>query len=181
MRRSSKAILREHRDVPASFGARLVVWLVIAMIPLSLVIILQVSTRSWPVTLTVIGLLAGFVCRACYVRRLRTAERMRERAGESICGFARTLKREAGFDPVVVRAVYEVTQEYAGGPRLPLRAADRIVEDLDLDAETTDEIIMEVADLSRRSLKAAEQNPFFGKVTTLRDVVCFVFAQPRLG
>ena len=134
-----------------------------------------------PATLLVIAGLAmlGAVLGAAERRRLRRLAE--ERRGESICTFARSFDLRA-TDPRVVRAVYEELQRYFGGEteRLPLRAADRIEEDLRLDWEELEDVVLrDVAARAGRLLEQPERNPFYGRVRTLWDLVLFLDYQPR--
>lgn len=100
-----------------------------------------------------------------------------KRAGESICGFARSFDRKA-TDALVIRAVYSRTQVWAGAPGLPVRADDGFSTVLDLDGEDIDDLAAEVAEITRRPLAGMEHNPYFGKVFTPADLVSFFMRQP---
>ncbi|MEZ5581433.1 MAG: hypothetical protein R3F37_00335 [Candidatus Competibacteraceae bacterium] len=103
-----------------------------------------------------------------------------ERKEEGICEFARSFKRHA-IDTWVIRAVYEQIQEYVAQSRVlvPLRASDNLVELLEIDSEDLDmDLVEEIAQRTKRSLKNMDQNPFTGKIQTLGDLVYFFNAQP---
>lgn len=103
-----------------------------------------------------------------------------QRDGESICQFARSFARRE-VDTWVVRAVYESLHGYLGG-RLPIRADDRLRQDLRLDDDDLDlDLLEQMALLSGRSLVRTVDNPWFGRVTTVRDLVSFLEHQPRLA
>lgn len=103
-----------------------------------------------------------------------------QRDGESICQFARSFARRE-VDTWVVRAVYESLHGYLGG-RLPIRAADRLKQDLRLDADDLDlDLLEQMARLSGRSLERTADNPWFDRVMTVRDLVSFLVHQPRLA
>ncbi len=103
-----------------------------------------------------------------------------QRGGESICQFARAFPRRQ-VDTWVLRAVYESLHGYLGG-RLPIRADDRLKQDLRLDDDDLDlDLLEEMARLSGRSLERSSDNPWFGRVNSVRDLVLFLDQQPRLS
>ena len=114
-------------------------------------------------------------------RQLRALASSRE--GQCICEFARDFNvREV--DTWVVRAVYEQLQSHLADahPSFPLRADDRLKEDLRLDDEDLDmDIVQEIACRTGRPLDASAANPYFGRVRTVRDLVLFFQNQPRSG
>jgi len=99
----------------------------------------------------------------------------RVRIGESVCGFARAFDYRR-VDTWIIRAVYE---EFSG--RFPLRASDNIEQDLRIDGDDLDDMVGHIAQRIGRSLERCENNPMFGKVRTLRDLVIFLHHQPRVG
>lgn len=104
------------------------------------------------------------------------------RAGESICQFARSFDYRK-TDTRIIRAVYEEVGRFLGTKdRLfPLRAADTLFSDdgLKLDLEDLDLIAEDIAFRAGRSLCDAEHNPYFGRITTVADLVAFFMAQPE--
>jgi hypothetical protein len=104
------------------------------------------------------------------------------RAGQSICEFSRDFDLRA-VDSWIVRAVYDELQsemEAAHGlAAFPLRADDRMVDDLHLDPEDLDlSVAPAVADRACRSLDDWASNPFYEDTTTVRGLVLFLNAQP---
>jgi hypothetical protein len=67
-----------------------------------------------------------------------------------------------------------------GPPLVPLRAGDRLLDDLELDDEDLDEIFIDAAKLCNLSIVSTESNPLYDKVITVRDVVEFLRHQPTL-
>ena len=103
-----------------------------------------------------------------------------QRRGESICQFAHAFPRRQ-VDTWVLRAVYESLHGHLGG-RLPIRADDRLKQDLRLDDDDLDlDLLEEMARLSGRSLERTADNPWFDRVTSVRDLVLFLDHQPRLS
>lgn len=127
----------------------------------------------------VAGLVAMcFLVSALATRRMRALAA--QRAGESICTFARAFDRRA-VDPWVIRATYEelALWTHFGGGLLPLRASDRFDKELGIDGEDVDEMALDIARRTGRSLDGAERNPLYGRVVTVGDLVRFVSWQPR--
>jgi len=103
------------------------------------------------------------------------------REGQSICDFARDFDPRA-VDTWIIRAVYEQLQGQLEHlhPAFPVRADDRLKEDLLLDPDDLDmDFAQEVEIRTGRSLDDGERNPYFSKVSTVRDVVLFFQYQPK--
>ena len=103
-----------------------------------------------------------------------------QRAGESICTFAREANCRDN-DTWVVRAVYEQVQTYLGTEfqSFPLRWNDSFEKDLKIDIEDVGDIIApEVAERTGRTSSETSGNPMYAKVSTVGDLVLFFCAQP---
>ena len=97
------------------------------------------------------------------------------RADESICTFVRGFDYRR-IDTLVVRAVYDELQPWH---KFSLRASDGLETDLRVDSDDLDwEIAPMVAERTRRSLDNSKDNPYFGKVRTVADLVNFFCLQP---
>jgi hypothetical protein len=113
-----------------------------------------------------------------YRRRLAVS-----RSGESICTFVEGFNCHQ-TDTWVLRAVYEELSKFLAvdGRPLPVRADDRCCErDLKIDPEDLDDLAVDIAFRARRSMKNTKQNPFYGRVKTVRDMVSFFEFQPRVN
>lgn len=124
----------------------------------------------WPLTfplpmLVLVGTLIGW---------WRDRRITRARAGESICSFAHAFDCRS-IDTWIIRAVYE---EFSG--QYPVRACDDLEHDLCIAGDDLDDIGVRLAQRTGRSLERSEDNPMFGKVRTLRDLVTFLDHQPRV-
>jgi hypothetical protein len=114
--------------------------------------------------------------------RVHLRELAAARSGESICSFA----REVGcrnVDTWIVRAAYEEIQGYLAPllPQFPVRCSDRLVEDLRIDPDDLDEeLAIDIAERTSRNMRDTEANAYFGKVRTVRDLIMFFQAQPKL-
>ena len=138
-----------------------------------------------PALTAVAGLVIGLLwmrARAVERREIAALQALAaSRDGGTICRFAREFDRRT-VDPWVVRAVYEqVQRELAHAhPAFPLRADDRLVEDLRIDHEALDmEIAVDIAARTGRPLDDGDRNPWSGRVRTMRDLVMFFQGQPR--
>jgi hypothetical protein len=103
------------------------------------------------------------------------------RSGQSICEFTRDFDYRS-VDTWIIRAVYEQLQSQLTHihPAFPIRADDRLKEDLLLDDDDLDlDVAQEVEARTRRRLDGAIGNPYFDKVKTVRDLVLFFQSQPR--
>lgn len=110
-----------------------------------------------------------------YRRRLAAS-----RASESICTFVRDFDCRQ-TDTWILRAVYEELSRFlaADGRALPIRADDQCCEkDLKIDPEDLDDVALNIAFRAHRSMKNTKQNPLYGKVKTVRDLVSFFEFQP---
>ena len=114
--------------------------------------------------------------------KLRLKKMTDERTNEGICTFARSFDRKE-VDTWIIRAVHEELQPQMMFPEgtCPLRASDKLEEDLIIDPEEIEDLIPRVAQLTGRSLEDTERNPFYGKITTVGDIVLFINGQPKIS
>lgn len=166
----------------------------------------RISPRlSWSGSLLLVALLLGFVCfiyslsqlgryitaaMVCcvlgyaWVVNKRTKRRLERLAGsrnsESICEFARSFDTRA-TDTWIIRAAHQelqaVLQSYIRD--FPVRASDSLLVDLELDVDDVEDLLQDIARRSSRSLEKTEENPYFGQLNTVKDLVLFVNAQPK--
>jgi hypothetical protein len=99
------------------------------------------------------------------------------RAGQSICTFARSFDRRS-TDFWIIRAVYEELAAYFNS-EVPILAADRFEDDLQMDWEDLDDLAGDMAARAGRSMEHTKSNPLFGKVKSVRDLVLFLSLQPE--
>jgi len=108
------------------------------------------------------------------------AKLLEERKGLSICNFAREFNpREV--DTWIIRATYEEVQKsICTEQQIPLKGEDHLFETLKLDEDDLDLDLVEIiSQRTGRSLEQYENNPFYGKVTTVRNLVLFLNFQPE--
>jgi hypothetical protein len=180
MRIASRHMKKYERRGPGWLG-----WLVLASFVIAMVAWLASAVLKHPVpTLVVIAVVGAFAVVSSQhdKRRIAALRRLGQwRHGQSICNFAREFNlREV--DPWVVRAVYEQLQAELREvhPNFPIRAADKLVGSLVLDADDLDMgLIQEIEARTMRSLNRSNDNPYYGRVLTVRELVLFFNAQPR--
>ena len=131
----------------------------------------------------IMGSIGAFVA-AVVIRNKRRIRRhlmalAETRKGESICEFSRTFDVR-NTDTWVIRAVYEQLQQQLRWvyPEFPVRATDRLIEDLMLDPDDLDmDVFVDVTRRTGRSRRDVKANPFYGRVKTAADLVNFFCAQ----
>ena len=103
------------------------------------------------------------------------------RRDESICNFARSFER--GTDTWIVRAAYEEVCRFIAVDRrpIPVHRDDRCEQDLRVDPEDLDDLARDIAFRARRSMAGCDQNPLYGKVKTVGDIVAFLGHRPRIA
>src|SRR5262245_50137412 len=125
-------------------------------------------------------LLAAIAARTKRRTTSHLTELARARAGEAICEFSRSFDTR-NTDTWVIRAVHEQLQMQLRWiyPDFPVRATDRLIEDLRLDPDDIDlDLLADVASRTGRSIRDTTSNPFRGGVKTAGDLVAFFCAQP---
>ena len=136
-----------------------------------------------PKFLYIISVMAGII----WVESLRERSRRRKlalsRSGESICTFVNSFDCRH-TDTWVLRAIYEELSRYLAveGHPIPIRADDQCYKgELKIDGEDFDDLAVDAAARSGRSMDDTDRNPYYGKVRTVRDLVAFLEHQPRLA
>jgi hypothetical protein len=104
----------------------------------------------------------------------------KEREGLSICEFAREFDPKI-VDTWIIRAVYEQLQAALPTTQnVPIKASDNLFDILLLDEDDLDiDLVEEIAQRTNRNLEGYESNPYYGKVTTARNLVLFFNHQNR--
>ena len=143
---------------------------------------LAVAALFWSHPLLLVPLVAvvawGVVISFQGSRRL--AQLSAQRPGESICTFARSFDYRT-VDTWAIRAVFEELQpccRFKHGT-MPLRATDNFDHDLRIDGEELDAMAEDMAFRAGRSMENTVENPLYGKVSTVSDLVLFLVNQPR--
>lgn len=180
MTQSSKHILKHRRSLMPSQPVTLVSWTLQAALILGVVFWFVSHPAHLIPAIAIVALLWLGIHFAGIIQTRRFDRMARERSGESICEFARHF-RGADFDPVVVRAVYETTQELYGRIDLPIRPLDSFSADYGIVGEDLDDLGEDIARLAHRSMEQTDQNPLYGQVQTIADLVHFIQHQPRLS
>lgn len=86
-------------------------------------------------------------------------------------------------DTWVIRAAHQEIQQLMKSyiPAFPVRASDSLMDDLGIDSEDIEDLLIDIALRSGHSLDETENNPFYGKISTVHDLVLFINAQSRLA
>jgi hypothetical protein len=129
---------------------------------------------SWPEGVVVGLTSAVLVAFAVIAGRSRARRIAAERSGESICGFARSFERRA-VDTRVIREVYEGFTSFC---RHPIRATDDLFDDIGFDEVEVEEFGAILADRAGRTPEGWDQDPLYGRVSTVGDLVRFLDHQP---
>jgi len=110
-------------------------------------------------------------------RRLRLLAQ--ERQGDSICSFARSLDYRRQ-DTTVIRAVHETLQEHLKNacPAFPIRPSDDVDQVYRIDLEDYEDMVVDIADRTGRSLEDYERNPYYRQISTVSGLINFLCAQP---
>ena len=145
-----------------------VIWCIVAMIIQS------------PLSSIGFALFAAAITTASLVTVRKLNQLRNARQGEDIGTFARSLAMRQ-LDTWVVRAVYEEISQYVGTKEhpFPVRANDRLTEDLQVDREDFGSVLCAIADRCGRSLDKLEENPLFPKFTTVADVIHMLMLQSK--
>lgn len=112
-------------------------------------------------------------------RRLEAMSSTRDE--ESICSFARSFDTKH-IDTWIIRTAHQEIQLLLDSymPHFPVRASDSLLDDLHIDVDDVEDLLLDIAMRSGRSLDETESNPFYGKIKTVSDLVLFINAQPRI-
>jgi hypothetical protein len=158
-------------------------WVVLAALAAGLLYAVVSAPKAAAVGIAVLLALSGWAHLDLKRQRLKLEKLAATRRGQSICEFARDFDTRQ-VDTWIIRAVYEHLQEqltYAH-PAFPVRATDRLKEDLRLDPDDIDlDVLVQVEQRTGRSLNHTRDNPYYGLVQTAGDLVLFFQAQPRAG
>lgn len=153
-------------------------WLLVTLIAFLGALCIYKSGRGFAAVLAVWVVIAwgGLVIQK---RRLQSIAKQRQ--GDSICTFAQSFDCRA-TDTQIIRATYEELQKYHASEvsNFPLQADDSLEKTLNIDDGDLDDIAVEIARRAQRSIDNFEQNPLYGKVKTVGDLVLFLNCQPLL-
>jgi hypothetical protein len=119
----------------------------------------------------------GIVSRIDTRRKLVLAS---ERPGDPLCVFARSMDLRS-VDPWVVRAAFQNLQPYfpEQARPFPILPSDRLVDDFHIDPDDIEDIVADIAARVGYSLDRTEQNPLYGHVDTVGDLIQFFTHQRK--
>lgn len=105
------------------------------------------------------------------------------RGKPNICSYARSFDYR-NVDTKIMREVYTVVQEWAGkydGIPFPVKAEDSFEFLYRMDPDDLDDLYFEVAKKLGIETEHPEENPYYNKVETVKDLVLFLHNQPRIN
>ena len=106
-----------------------------------------------------------------------------ERGNPNICEYARSFDYR-NVDTKIMRAVWNEVQlnlgNYNGKP-FPVKAEDMFEETYNMHPDDLDDIYWSVADRLGIDTEQPENNPYFNKVTSVKNLVLFLHNQPRIS
>ena len=158
-------------------------WIVVTVLLSSTAYLCYVFLTKAPwVTLILVTLGIAFHFYSTRKRRNQLRTLANNRTGETICEFTRSFDTRV-VDTWVIRAVYEELQHELTDavPLFPIRATDRLRQDLHLD-ESDDldfSVAPRITQRTGRSIQDCTNNPYFEKIKTAGDLVLFFNSQPR--
>ncbi len=140
------------------------------------ILMIMIFYEPWLI-LVIVGI-ASFILIFCLMDQSKVERHFiklcNERDELSICEFARE------FDPRavatwVIRAVYEQLQDaFSTKLNVPIKASDGLFDTLMLDEDDLDfDLVEEISQRTGRTLDDYENNPYYPKVTTVRNLVLF--------
>ncbi len=104
------------------------------------------------------------------------------RSSSDICRYARSFDYR-NVDTKIMREVYNHVQEWAGkyeGIPFPVEADDCFDEIYKMDADDLEDIYLGIAQKLGISTENPEANPYWNKVTTVKNLVLFLHNQPKV-
>jgi hypothetical protein len=127
---------------------------------------------------SVVTLIGSIASRIDTRRKLALAA---SRRCNPLCAFARSLNLRS-VDPWVVRAAFEELQPYfpEESRPFPILPTDRLVDDVGIDPDEVDDIAQDIAARAGYSLDHSQENPVYGRVDTIGDLIQFFTHQPIL-
>lgn len=105
-----------------------------------------------------------------------------ERGDPNICEYARSFDYRV-VDTKIIREVWNEVQHNLGnqnGKAFPIKADDLFEETYNIDSDDLDDIYWKVADRLGIGTLKPEENPFFNKVISVRNLVMFLHHQPKV-
>lgn len=147
------------------------------------VIALFLAAVAWlcftkPVALIIVSFIIIYLVIATIKDNKRLRAIAAERAGDNVCTFARAFDRR-NVDPWTIRAAYDEFQEYFGSIErpFPIRASDRLQEDLKMDGDDVFDLLFAIAERSRHDITFLNDNP---QIHTIGDLVVCISNLPKI-
>jgi hypothetical protein len=156
-------------------GTPILAWLLLGVFLASLICLIVAE----PIVAVFLGVLWIILLALTWRSRVRVRRYIAGR-NDTICSFARSFNLR-GTDPWIIRATYEELLKYMKdiADPFPLKAEDRLQEDLEIDLEDLADIIIDIADRAGYDLSNVKRC-HTEKVKTVGDLVRLVACQPRI-
>lgn len=130
----------------------------------------------------IICVLAIVILNLMVVDHYRMKKLATERGDPNICEYARAFDYR-NIDTKIMREVWNELQLNLGnynGKAFPVNADDMFEETYHMCLDDIDDIYWAIADRLGIDTEKAENNPYFNKVISVKDLVLFLHNQPRL-
>ena len=172
----------KHQPLKANPIKRLTL-LVLIFGPLFLALIYLAYLGTLPLVFGICAMAAIWVDSKRSVQRIKIDLQTlaASRHGESLCEFARSFDCRV-IDTWIIRAVYEELQEelHCYAPDFAIRASDSLEKDLHIEPEDLDlSLAPAISTRTGRTLERIGNNPYWGKVKSVSDLVMFFDKQPH--
>ncbi len=131
--------------------------------------------------LIIIAVILFLVVSAYFDHRRMKKIRMK-RGEENICKFARDFDYRS-IDTKIMREVWNEVQLTLGkfeGKPFPVQSEDLFEQTYKMDHDDLDDIYWTVADKLGIETENTEENPYYEKVTSVKNLVLFLHNQPRI-
>lgn len=130
----------------------------------------------------IVGILI-FICSfIAFLHHRRIRSIALSRSNSDICAYARSFDYR-NVDTKIMREVYNHVQAWAGkyeGVPFPVEADDCFKEIYKIHPDDLDDIYLEIAQKLGISTESPELNPYWNKVTSVKNLVLFLQNQPKV-
>ncbi|WP_415881286.1 hypothetical protein [Neptuniibacter sp. QD34_54] len=133
--------------------------------------------------LYIIGAIIILMLSLSVLEHFRMKRLSNERGEADICEYARSLEYR-NVDTKIMREVWNELHLWLGkydGKPFPIETEDTFESTYNMDPDDLDEIYWAVANRLGIDTEHPENNPYFDKVTSVKNLVLFLHHQPRVG
>ncbi len=132
--------------------------------------------------IVIVGILIFIGSCVAFLHHYRMRSIALSRSDSDICRYARSFDYR-NVDTKIMREVYNHVQEWAGkyeGIPFPVEPDDCFDEIYKMDADDLEDIYLDIAQKLGISTENPEVNPYWNKVTTVKNLVLFLHNQPKV-